>query len=77
MCALAYFRKHTQTSILMQDSFSHQVFQIHMHALETATETKWDLYLYGKKWISCVGDVWQHFPNFGLTSAQVLVNEFS
>lgn len=33
-----------------------------MSALETVTETKWDLYLCGKKWISCVGDVLATFP---------------
>lgn len=50
-----------------------------MSALEAVTETKWDLHLGGKqeKGFHVWETSWQRFPNFGLTSAQVLVNEFS
>lgn len=50
-----------------------------MSALEAVTETKWDLHLGGKqeKGFHVWETSWQRFPNFGLTSAQVLANEFS
>lgn len=50
-----------------------------MSTLKTVTETKWHL-----SFLACDKNgfhvwemFWQHLPNFGLTSAQVLVNEFS
>lgn len=50
-----------------------------MTALKAVTETKWHLSLSpcDKNVFHVWGMFWQHFPNFGLTPAQVLVNEFS
>lgn len=69
MCALAYIRKHMQTGRHTHTQIEAKtilnirkyIFPF-MSALETVTETKWDPYLYGKKWISCVGDVLATFP---------------
>lgn len=53
-----------------------------MSALQTVTETKWHLSLslssrHDKNGFHVWELFWQHLSNFGLTSAQVLVNEFS
>lgn len=56
MCALAYIREHTLTLTHTDTKLLKSAFQSAC-ALETAAETKWDLYLYGKIEISCLRDV--------------------